>query len=404
MAELSDQYWLTIQTQFADFDNAVVLMGVPEYGGSTNHGGYPAIARIRNVNSAGRISFQARLYLANDEHCIDTWYTPQPVVPAVRVSWLVVEQGAYELSLAKFMIGKGPINRIDNVATNTDNFNKFVYPLGCTSPTEACAFDDAAAIGVVLQLQTVVYDRLLIPRGVSIQKRFSKVVLQPHDAMDSSYYEMPLFETLAYMAFDTSININCNENIGLEMRKFDSITYTKREIPFHYTYKSAPGLFGSLNSATSLADSTGLRAFDRTSRKVFLITQEDQCYDEETIHTTPEVAAAIVIGERTVKSSCLICKFAYNSVPIVKHVSNFAPTDRRLNTDFTPEQQVINYVHSTNTSAKRNGFVTGVMIVCISIVVFVVIYFASFLFKRKTKNTIMDRAFGCENRVRRSLA
>lgn len=395
IAALSDQYWLSIQTQFTDFDNAVVLMGVPEYGGDTYSDGYPAIARIRNVKTAGQVSFETRLYIADDAFCLKTWYTPQPIIPAVPVSWMVVEQGAYELSLAKFMIGKGLVNRINSDVTNQDNFVKFDYPTGCTSPTAVCAFDSAETVGLVLQLQTVVYERLLIPRGVTVQKRFSKVVLQPHDATDSTYYEMPRYETLAYMAFDTSVEINCFEFVALETRKFSGVSFLKQVISLSYVYKSSPGVFAALNSAISLADSTGLRVTDRTTRKVSLITQEDQCYDEETIHTTPEVIAAVVIGERSVRSSCLVCKVHFSSIPINKQLSN--------NTSSSYDKRRISEVDSYSAESKSSssssikkggGRLSGLTIVCALIAFLVVVYAAFYIIKLRSSYTLMDRAFG----------
>jgi len=74
--------------------------------------------------------------------------------------------------------------------------------------TESCAFADVTKIGVILQLQTVVYDRLLIPRGYNIALRFMRIVLQPHDSLDSAYYQMLRPETLSYMAYDTGLGVS----------------------------------------------------------------------------------------------------------------------------------------------------------------------------------------------------
>ena len=83
--------------------------------------------------------------------------------------------------------------------TNSNNFQRFNFPTNSDSPAIPCVFDTCATAGYIVQLQTLVYDRLLIPRGYSNALRFVKVVLQPHDSADLSYYVMPDPETVGYM-------------------------------------------------------------------------------------------------------------------------------------------------------------------------------------------------------------
>ena len=42
-----------------------------------------------------------------------------------------------------------------------------------------------------------------------------------------------------------------------------------------------------------------------------IITQEDQCLDEETDHTIPERVFVMVVGEQTLQSSCVRCRAVF---------------------------------------------------------------------------------------------
>lgn len=304
--------WVHVSTTLSSFNDVVVFVSVPEISGElqedgTNKG-YPAIARVRNVVSSGQVTFDTKLYLANDSYCANTWYTPKPINPPAKLSWIAVESGAFNVSGKKLFVGKGPITRENSDTTNQNNFVRFDYPSGCTSASEVCAFDEGDVVGIITQLQTVVYDRLLIPRGVSVQRRFSKIVLQPHDSIDSNYYVMLSPETLGFMAFPTDIKISCVEKLTFETHRYYPVTHVTVDVAYHYYYTNPPGIFGMVGSSVSLADSTGLRTFDRSSSGTSIVTQEDQCYDEETVHTTQEVVFAFIIGEQAQSTSCTVCR------------------------------------------------------------------------------------------------
>jgi hypothetical protein len=254
------------------------------------------------------VSFQTKIYQANDSFCLKTWRVPTAISTLLDLSWVVVEQGVFDLNGHYFMIGSGDITREDSNVGNGNNFIRFNYPTGCEAPELVCAFPSTATVGVIAQLQTLVYDRLLIPRGLLVRSRFTRFVLQPHDAVDLSYYTMMTPETLAYMAFETDIRVSCVEKWTIETRQFTGVTNIKLDISFAEPYAIPPGVFGMIGTSNSLGDSTGLRALDRTTTTTSLITQEDQCVDQETMHTTAEVVFAFVIGEAQGTDGCVICR------------------------------------------------------------------------------------------------
>ena len=122
--------------QLADFDDAVVFVSLPAIPGDTSNDGFASIARVRNVVSSGQVSFEVKLYQANDSFCSKAWRIPAPISPGMSLSWLVAEKGAFDLDDGKyFMIGSGPISREDADVTNSNNFQRFNFPTGCDSPT-----------------------------------------------------------------------------------------------------------------------------------------------------------------------------------------------------------------------------------------------------------------------------
>ena len=312
--DAGDSEWVSISTKEETFKNAVVFVSVPDIPGDTSGEGYPAIARVRSVVKSGRVSFETKLYQANDSFCSKEWYVARSIA-AVRLTWLVVEEGAFNLTTNMVVISSGPITRKNSDVSDYDNFVRYNYPVGCVSMTESCLFPVASVLGFISQLQTTVYDRLLIPRGFIIRRRFLRMVLQPHDSSDASYYTLLSPETVAYMAFEIGMKIGCMEGMSMESHIFTGVTHERLSIRYQYTYQVPPGVYGVIGTSTSLADSTGLRAFDRTMSGASIITQEDRCVDEETEHTTPETVYALIVGSQVDQSRCVKCNIRFTSEP-----------------------------------------------------------------------------------------
>lgn len=309
-----DQNWVTVSTVLDTFVNAAVFISLPDIPGETSNEGYPAIARIRNVVTSGQVSFEMRLFQANDSYCLKTWAIPQAIDPPQSLSWLVVERGAFNLSGAVFMIGEGNITRATSAPYDPANRHEFAFPSGCEAVGRPCEYLDGTDVGIIIQIQTTVNERLLISRVFSsdgINKNNSVIlVLQTHDSPDPSYYQVSSPEQLAFMTYQNDLDISCVERLSFETTKYDPVTHFKKDFSFVNTYTLAPGIYGTIATARSLADSTGLRAFARTVNSASFITQEDQCFDEETQHTTGELVYTFVVGERA-EVGCTVCKAVF---------------------------------------------------------------------------------------------
>ena len=303
-ADVSDQAWVVAHTALSTFSDVSVFVSSPDTAGYSSVSGFPAIARVRNVKvSSGVVSFEVRLYQANDSFCSKEWLVPS-ALRVHRVSWLVSENGAFQLSGNRFIVGNGPIVRFDNGGGN--NFVRFDYPTGCPGDGP-CWFDDVVNPGAIVQLQTVVYDRLLIPRALIVAKKFARFMLQPHDSTDASYFVMTEPETLGYMAFKLDVFIVCAEGWSVETRNMQGMTSDAMTLNFAVTFATPPGVFGMVATSTSLSESTSVRTYDVTAGRASVLAQEDQCVDEETIHTTPEVFHMLVIGRGGSSTMCNIC-------------------------------------------------------------------------------------------------
>lgn len=300
---VDDMSWISIKTSWSSFQDAAIFVSVPSIEQQ-----FPVSVRLRNVISKNQVKFDIRVYQANDSYCSKIWRVPTSIQSPLNVGWLVMELGVYNITTSTFMIGKGPINRQDNTVTNQNNLIRFTYPTGCGSSTTICSFGSGITPGIILQLQTLVYDRLLIPRVINVQRRFARIVLQPHDSNDPSYYVMLNPETLAYLAFITDTTIICKEGLTLETHMYSGVTNLNNIMSYNYIYQGIPGLFGVVGSSVSLSDSTSIRIFNRSSSSTNFILQEDQCIDEETSHTTPEIVYMMTLGKQTTKTSCIICQ------------------------------------------------------------------------------------------------
>ena len=314
-ASMTSSGWVSVSTTSTTFSRASVFIGVPDLRGAGGEVGFHVSGRVRNVQTSvgGQVSFEAKLYLANDSYCSTEWYIPEPVGTdgSVEVMWLVAEHGAYDVSGSRFMISEGPIIRTDNVPSNDANRIDFYYPVGCDSPTESCSMGDESTLGVVMQLQTLVYDRLLIPRAYLLGSQHSRLVLQPHDSDDPDYYVMLDPETLAYIVYESGVSVSCADtSVSITSAFFPQARHFTFDMPFEdVSYESVPGVFASVTSCRSLRDSSSVRVQNLTTADVILSIQEDQCLDEEVRHTW-EGMSVFVFGEASVVGDA-VCHIAY---------------------------------------------------------------------------------------------
>ena len=102
---LTDTTWYNITTtatNLRDDRNYSVFLSLPEYGGSTYLDGFPLVPRLRGSpvrdSVDNTLTFQARLIQPNDSACAKTWVTPKPLKEIIPVSWLIVQDGVYNIT------------------------------------------------------------------------------------------------------------------------------------------------------------------------------------------------------------------------------------------------------------------------------------------------------------------
>lgn len=324
--------WVSIMASYSNFTSPVVLISMPEVGDSTAINGFPVVPRIRNVEvfredpDTSRVTFEARLFLVNESYCVETLYSPQYLNP-LPITWMVAESGAYNVSNHYFIVGSSPIYRIDETFSGYNQI-EISYPLGCKNSiiNGTCHFPKGLpvqSISVVTQIQTLMYDRYLLVRGISISRDSFTSVLVSHDSFEETYFRLiNPNETVGYMAFEANIQLNCAEMITLQtFASIGDVTSVDNSLPFLMDYIRPPGVFGMLTSFIG-KDSTALRIFDTSRSSVGIIAQEDQCWDEEVTHSEAESASLLVVGVPTdfIGTDEDVCGVVYNDKTCITYL------------------------------------------------------------------------------------
>lgn len=232
---------------------------------------------------------------------------------------MVANQGVYNLTGHQFVVSTGQLNRTHATLAGygvTSDVFRFPFPTGCDSnnPSDICRFSLSVpleGLGAIATIQSLVYETFLILRTSILRRQDITLILTPHDSASPSYYYFPEKETAAFMVYETGIYVSCFEGLAFETASFSNITSYKFQFTYQFEYLYTPGVFGHILSQNSLTDMTQLRVFDGTKTSSWIITQEDQCFDEQTKHTTKEKASAFVIGE--IKGKETVCNIYYNS-------------------------------------------------------------------------------------------
>ena len=124
---VGDQEWVSVSSSSSSFINASVFVSLPNIPGEWANESFPAIARVRNVvTSGGAVSFETRLYQANDSLCSQEWHVPEAIAP-MSLSWMIAEHGAYDVDGHYFMVGSDSITKTDD-STDNVNFPRIDFP------------------------------------------------------------------------------------------------------------------------------------------------------------------------------------------------------------------------------------------------------------------------------------
>jgi hypothetical protein len=348
---LTDDAWVEIETvgdglNHNDDVDVSVFLSLPDYGGPTYNDGWPMVPKMNGraqKTADGTYKFSATLVQPNDSYCPKLWWTPSPSGPVPMV-WLVVEEGAYNVSDTMFVIDSGDITRDNSVFIKQDTPSLYHaksvhnYTEGCDSgdPTAPCTyiekdngFDNTKPwlhLGSIQQLQTsvnkgpdgadqelylsvrarhVFSDRIVLMLMThSVWQNHSKTVTGelPYNE-NFTFPDYPLYErittpeTVSYFVWEKDLRLKCVSGLVIETSiRYREVTSQALHFSYFFNYAAAPALFGMLGTLNSVADSTVLRSFNRTVDGSSFITQEDQCTDEEMKHTTPESAFSMTIG------------------------------------------------------------------------------------------------------------
>eukprot|EP00602_Paraphysomonas_sp_CaronLab_P008383 CAMPEP_0185024300 /NCGR_PEP_ID=MMETSP1103-20130426/7313_1 /TAXON_ID=36769 /ORGANISM="Paraphysomonas bandaiensis, Strain Caron Lab Isolate" /LENGTH=446 /DNA_ID=CAMNT_0027557225 /DNA_START=100 /DNA_END=1440 /DNA_ORIENTATION=- len=331
--DIDDREWTTIKSRNDNWEeNVTVFISLPDIGGSLHTEGLPIVSRLRNieyVSSENVWQFDVKLVQANDSYCSKEWYVPQYLSNKVQISWLIVEKGVYNLSSNFFIVSSGDVTRNNSepIATpGNKNAVRLWYPTGCDGDFENSCTHPGSNLAAIVQLQSNVnkvdggFDMFLYVRIRIIFVRHIQVVLIPHSSSDPSIFRIMTPEDTAFMVFDTPLSIICIERMVFETATFQPVTSTKIEVDYQNVYDYPPGLYGAI-STVSLTDATTLRQFNNTVNRGRFITQEDQCVDEQTVHTAEETAYTITVGESREAVNNYTCLVRFNSA-----VDTSAPT------------------------------------------------------------------------------
>jgi hypothetical protein len=324
--------------------NVTIFIGLPDYGGPTYEDGFPLVPKLQKRAEKqldGSYKFLAKLVQANDSYCSKEWYVPKEVSD-VQVGWMAAEEGVYNVSGSMFVIDSGLITRDNSVPVSEDtpvlyhHVVTFNYTSGCdeVDPDRPCEFpakvDESSSktwlhLGALQQIQTSINtiddgnDLWMTIRSRNVFTDRVQFLLATHSVdlnLHPSYETITVPEVAGYFIFEKDRRIQCVEGLVFETQISFPVTSEAIDVDFFFTYDYPPGIFGMLGSLNSLGDSTALRAFERTTSHARYITQEDQCFDEETRHTTPERSFALIAGESSTldidRTRCFI-SYEYSS-------------------------------------------------------------------------------------------
>lgn len=316
----------TIVTTEATFTDPIVLLSSPQSKADgrrrlQSQHSHPSSALMSvSHDMGGRVTFTLQLEPYNDTYCEKPWSTPILRAPS-NVTWLVVEQGAYNIGGFTFFAGKGVVGRKNYNPFDGENYHRIDYPTGCVHDDESCYYTHDN-IGVLATVQTRYNRRLLIPRVTQVARDYAVYFLQPyHDSRICAFYTLPLPEVVGYLSFELNMQLPC-ANLAMESHKLNAVTSSGVDVPLLYSFASTPGVFGTIGSMYPDDPDVISLSLIATRMSVSAMAVEDQCYDDETVHSSFETAYMLVMGALPPNSgNNLRCSVVFTSEPPVPTMS-----------------------------------------------------------------------------------
>jgi hypothetical protein len=358
-AGLTDTMWYNITstaTNLREDRNYSVFISLPEYGGSTNEDGFPLVPKLKGSptrNEDGTLTFLASLIQPNDTACFKNWTIPKPLKQVIAVSWIIVQNGVYNVSNNMFLVDHQYMGRDNSQIVFEDRpylyHNRVVlnYTTGCDAenPDDPCTFESSDPttvnnwacdtwfncekywlhLGALQQIQTDINkfegeSMWLSIRSRNVYTDRIELLMTPHSVGPTSpfyrTYETLVPELVSFFVYEQNVRIRCLGGLHIETKIDYPITSLAKHVDFFFLYDYPPGLFGMIGTLTSVNDAATLRVFNNTPSGAFYITQEDQCYDEEVKHTANESAFTFAIGESTESDESITltdCQIVYNN-------------------------------------------------------------------------------------------
>lgn len=290
-----DQEWVTVTTTVA-FEGAFsVFLSTPKTSAGDDR--VMISARLRNVKIVGTLAqFETKLFQANETFCSKKWHVPIPIEPT-EIMWIVVKQGAFELSNNAFFVGHLQVGRRSRNLKKSHNLFFSAFPAGLE-------FALSAVVGVVAQVQTLENTGLVVPRLAGVTTKSVIFTLSPPATTNTSIYPLKI-ERVAYMAYSLTQPMECSEFLSLEARMMP-FNDVRKNIRFMSNFGVPPGVFGLSTVDFSAQDTATVRVEDVTTSGAGVMLQEDQCGSEET-STTLSLAYVLVIGENHNPTGDLRC-------------------------------------------------------------------------------------------------
>jgi hypothetical protein len=298
-ATINDHSWTTVSSINTDFAKAIIFFSLAD-GVSAEF-----ITTAVAVTISGKAAFKVKYSQENasSTYC-PTWQT-QPSPTNDQITYLIVEEGAYNISGAVFLANTGPIAR--QYADPISSQYRFNYVTGC--PGGSCRFNDLNNVGAVSQLQTFVNARITVTRVVRTARAFATLLLQTHDSNDPANLVLAFEETLGLLAFKFGAPLYCNGGLTLALNKFSQVTSTPTFVSYGFSFESTPAVFGAV-SAVGVSDFVALASFGQTNAGASLVAREDQCADTETLHSNEEDVYMISVGEKysdpSLRQECMV--------------------------------------------------------------------------------------------------
>ena len=317
-----------VSSRLSTFVEPMVFISVPDDGTSNLYSGYQSCFRIRNIrNESGKglVTFEVKMVQPNDSWCNYTWWTPF-IESQQNLYYLIIEKGHWNMSGGEFDAHSDRMN----AHCSQYSHRHFWYH----------GFSDLNAVPAhFVQHQTYNDPRFVSYRGLdhsiiatrnpltfkpSSNWNGCTVFIQLHnpdfkwhprlgdcgyghfmDHYDNNRWRQAYtmdYEFVAILGYLPEYAASCYEGIAFEAHVVDGITSDSRWFQFYWYYDFVPAVFGNVNSFVG-GDSITVRSFNHTVLGMGVMSQEDQCQKQDTIHAQAERHAYFIIGYNNMTKS-----------------------------------------------------------------------------------------------------